>query len=453
MNYKVLLADDSSTIQKVIKITLANEPFDLIDCKNESELFAKLDSEKPTLVLLDFTLSEGKTGYELTKQILSKKPQTSVLMLFGTFDTVDEVALKNCGAKAKIIKPFDSTKFINLCRSLISEVEQGGQQIAFEKSVEPEIPAKIEVKDDSQWVVSAPKIVELQSSSTDKIPSALSSLESEVNDWGLAIPSKIDSSSGDEDLKLPPKIDSTTRNFEIVTEIQEIKLEIQSSGNGEETTLPASDDLEYPDIDAIRSQFSSIKLEDKPVEEKSTPKSKLVPLTELAPIPESAPVDEKTGEFQIVLDEGTTSEEDVRKLEEQISDEVEHAVVKKPAKVVEINIDENNLWGADEIERLNPTIKEAVAKIDEKLKGTTKTVAESISKSVVEEVKKDIVDLTIDSDFEARFKTLATPILESLVKEYCQKTLEKVAWEVIPDLAENLIKKEIERISQSVTEE
>jgi hypothetical protein len=40
--------------------------------------------------------------------------------------------------------------------------------------------------------------------------------------------------------------------------------------------------------------------------------------------------------------------------------------------------------------------------------------------------------------------------LEQMVQEYCKKTLEKVAWEVIPDLAENIIKKELQRISDSI---
>ena len=43
-----------------------------------------------------------------------------------------------------------------------------------------------------------------------------------------------------------------------------------------------------------------------------------------------------------------------------------------------------------------------------------------------------------------------TPMIEEKVKEFCSTEVEKVAWEVIPDLAENLITKEIKEISESI---
>ena len=34
---KILVADDSQTIQKVVAITLANEPFELVQAENEEQ--------------------------------------------------------------------------------------------------------------------------------------------------------------------------------------------------------------------------------------------------------------------------------------------------------------------------------------------------------------------------------------------------------------------------------
>src|SRR3954470_9465676 len=83
MNHKVLLADDSLTIQKVIKITLANQPYDITDCSSEDELFAKLPIVQPKLVFLDFNLSDKFTGYELTAKIKSLLPSAKILLLLG----------------------------------------------------------------------------------------------------------------------------------------------------------------------------------------------------------------------------------------------------------------------------------------------------------------------------------------------------------------------------------
>jgi hypothetical protein len=40
-------------------------------------------------------------------------------------------------------------------------------------------------------------------------------------------------------------------------------------------------------------------------------------------------------------------------------------------------------------------------------------------------------------------------VIEPLMGELVRKTIEEIAWEVIPDLAEAMIRAEIERITQS----
>jgi hypothetical protein len=44
-------------------------------------------------------------------------------------------------------------------------------------------------------------------------------------------------------------------------------------------------------------------------------------------------------------------------------------------------------------------------------------------------------------------------IVREVVAEYCRQGVDKVAWEVIPDLAENLIKKELQKLSDKVTKD
>ena len=42
MTSRVLIADDSLTIQKVIGITLASSGYDLVECLNEADLLKKI---------------------------------------------------------------------------------------------------------------------------------------------------------------------------------------------------------------------------------------------------------------------------------------------------------------------------------------------------------------------------------------------------------------------------
>ncbi len=90
MSSKILVADDSLTIQKVIGITLANSGYELTECTKEEDLISKVKSNQYDLVLLDFNLSEQKSGYELSLEIKKILPKAGLIIMLGTFDTVDE---------------------------------------------------------------------------------------------------------------------------------------------------------------------------------------------------------------------------------------------------------------------------------------------------------------------------------------------------------------------------
>lgn len=453
MTHKVLLADDSQTIQKVIKITLANEPYTLIDCKSEQDLLTNTQKEQPSLVLLDFSLSETQSGYELCKVIKKLSPDTSVLMMYGTFDTVDENALRNCGAKSKIIKPFDSTKFINLCRSLIEEV-QGATSGTTE---EVTLPKK---EEDVSWVLNAPKVESKKTEATAELPQVETKntnvLKNEIADWGMKVPGIIGESAPvttAEVIKFPPIIDSAP--------VSSPTPEKTVAKSEEETTLPKSDDLEYPDM--LSSSSSTLSLE---TNTPSSITSKLVPLDQLKPTSTSEiSFEEDTGSFELSLENGTTSEEDIRKLEEQIKDELEHVTPRKTTQEstsTPIN-DFNDLWAADEIESLNPTVKNVIKEIKAPIKEVVSEIPAKIETKVENPIISELESgfkpraamnvsssSEVESEIEKKLKAAMRPVLEEMVKEYCQKTLEKVAWEVIPDLAENLIKKELKKISDSI---
>src|SRR5262249_15514393 len=160
----------------------------------------------PKLVFLDFNLSEKYTGYELTSKIKSISPSTKVLLLLGTFDTVDDAAMEKCGASDKIVKPFDSNKFIAICKQLIETF--GEEEIKYPETKKEEKPVIQETPED-QWTVShsteqkfeAP-VKELDTSFPQQ-----NALMKEVSDWGMSVPGIInDQSAHDKMIDLPPVI-------------------------------------------------------------------------------------------------------------------------------------------------------------------------------------------------------------------------------------------------------
>ena len=90
MSTRILIVDDSTTIQKVISIMLASEPYELVQCYSEEELKSKYSDQKFNLVLLDFGFSSRKVGYELIREVHGMFPDCPILMMLGTFDNVDE---------------------------------------------------------------------------------------------------------------------------------------------------------------------------------------------------------------------------------------------------------------------------------------------------------------------------------------------------------------------------
>jgi DNA-binding response OmpR family regulator len=233
MNHKVLLADDSLTIQKVIKITLANQPYEIIDAGSEDELLKKLPEVKPKIVFLDFNLSDKHTGYELSSKIKEISPKTKVLLLLGTFDSVDDGSMVKCGASDKIIKPFDSNKFIAICRRL-SEEDAEEVEIKFPAPIveEPVAPRPDET---SQWEMKNTKKEELKvEPKLFDVKAHLNQLDEEVNNWGMSIPGVISGSpSLEKTIDLPPVMD--------LKKVSEKKAEVKTS-----------DSIKYPDTNVYK---------------------------------------------------------------------------------------------------------------------------------------------------------------------------------------------------------
>ncbi len=427
MNHSVLLADDSITIQKVIKITLANQPYDLTEASNEEELFKKLSQIKPRLVLLDFNLSEKYTGYELTTKIKELCPDSKVLMLLGTFDTVEEALMDKCGASDKIVKPFDSNKFIAICRQLIDSFDQA--EIPYpQKKNETIVASSIE----DQWTLTHSNEQKLTVPVTNQektLPEIKGPLAKEINDWGMSVPGIISHSNNDKHIELPPVIGGG--NISSLSSHKDQKMD--NSSIKREPLFPTSDDLDYPTI-----------------EEKNPPKSSLAP----SPIMTSKviSIDSLNDPGELEMQTYFEEESNVKMIEEQIQDEIK-----------------DNLWQADEFEDLK---REVSSKIDEVKFGFQPSRSDfdeslfrphddsaSITWNESEEIFPSKAEpLTVPSEPVFQGPSVDRREIEEMVKVYVKQYLdelflnkaEKVAWEVIPDLAENLIKQELSKISEKI---
>ncbi|MBI5561687.1 MAG: response regulator [Deltaproteobacteria bacterium] len=138
MPKKILLADDSMTIQKVISITLSSEDYDLTIVGDGNSAVAKAKAVKPDLILVDVAMP-GKNGYEVC-DIVKKDPElakTPVMLLAGTFEPLNKEEAARVKADDNIIKPFESTSFVEKVKALLARAEAAA---APKKVEEVELP-------------------------------------------------------------------------------------------------------------------------------------------------------------------------------------------------------------------------------------------------------------------------------------------------------------------------
>src|SRR5689334_17945049 len=113
----LLLADDSVAIQKVIDLTFTDEGMQVITTGDGRDALEKLNQSRPDVVLADVFMP-GMDGYELCKHIKQSEQfrGVPVMLLVGSFEPFDEAEARRAGADDVVTKPFQSI------RDLVSRV-------------------------------------------------------------------------------------------------------------------------------------------------------------------------------------------------------------------------------------------------------------------------------------------------------------------------------------------
>ena len=122
MAAKLLIADDSTTIQKVFERTFPPEEFTLSFANNGEEALTKARKDKPNAIIADINMP-AKNGFELCEE-LKRDPVlrgTPVLLLIGILDDFDEDEGRRVGADGFIIKPFESNAAISKVREALAK--------------------------------------------------------------------------------------------------------------------------------------------------------------------------------------------------------------------------------------------------------------------------------------------------------------------------------------------
>ncbi|HAH21588.1 MAG: hypothetical protein A2Y00_05700 [Omnitrophica WOR_2 bacterium GWF2_43_52] len=122
---RILIVDDEDDIRDILKLTLAEEDYEVIEACDGSEGLKAAQSKSPDLVILDYKMPyiDGReVCRRLKKDILLR--HLPVIMLTGKGDLMDKVEGIDAGADDYIVKPFEPKELLARIRMILRRTER-----------------------------------------------------------------------------------------------------------------------------------------------------------------------------------------------------------------------------------------------------------------------------------------------------------------------------------------
>jgi len=415
---KILLADDSVTIQKVVELTFSDEESRVITAGDGVTALERIRSDRPDIILSDVNMP-GMNGYELCQQVKTDSDLGSIPFLFlkGTFESFDEDKARQCGADGFMVKPFESQELIRKVKEL---VEKSGAAAP----PPPAAPAAGETSVQLQTLGQpSPAPSSLQLNQGDGAEGGVSPSTQEQAAEGAAFPPTLEidappsppaaTDAGDELFDLggeTPSPGGASRPEEQEDDLwSEVSLRdsasplLEDSGLEEETFWGVSDDEPADAGGRIQAPAGEDLLEE-------IGEPDILDLTDDA---------EMAQEFRPAQE--SEASPGVRALERESETE---APEEAPAAVPPVG----SPAAAEQASETEPPPEPAA------MAGKIPSQAES-----AEEMAKVI---------SVKIEEAVRDVLGPVISETAARVIEEVAWDVIPELAEAMIKSEIERITK-----
>ncbi len=371
---KLLLADDSATIQKVIDLTFADEGVQVVSVSSGREAIDRLLEIRPDVVLVDVFMP-SPNGYEVCEYVKTNEQlkHIPVMLLVGSFEPFDEAEARRVGADDILTKPFQSIRrLIDRVGALVSSPPAEKESPTLELP-HAEVAAEEERMDAHELEVTTADTLQLDADAAAELQaqaaSARASLPREENmETGVTDVRHDSQGAGVQHDSQIAGHDAHADHADVLLDLGEI-----------EAVGDASDDfvLELDDDDAA-------------------------PAYETTPVYQSAPSYEPPPAYEPASAYESSYEPAARAF-------VEPQVTESTPRESEIH---DSFADTQEISY-------TIAEPEPEVKSTASSVAQ-LSPEMIDAIARRAVELMSD------------------------KVIREIAWEVVPDLAELLIKKQLE---------
>ncbi len=405
MNAKLLLAEDSLTIQRVFEMTLRQSGISLTVVDNGEDAIRLAREISPDVVVADVSLP-GKDGFEVAEELRSPEAggTVPVLILAGTLSPFDEERFKKCGANGVLFKPFESRELIEKVESLLRSREEPAPAPGDEEQAPPSAEEPWDFSD---------VLNEMEEEAQVSVSRA-----DEAEDRGVATAAAVE----------PAGSTLSLDDFDV-------SLEDIEGGSEKEAVLPEAEPPRQEEQDGVappgereEEMCQTEEYFEAPVFDDSPPA-----VTDLTPALEA--VEDPDG-FDLLEGIEASEIETPEPALEAVEDPDGFDLLEE-IEASEIETSEPALQAEETVP--SPSVAEGLPwekEFRERFSARAQEIFEKVAAESVEKVMWEVV--------------------ENLTKEFTGKireSVEAVAWEVIPATAETLIREEIARIREQAGKE
>jgi CheY-like chemotaxis protein len=152
VTHKLLLADDSVTIQRVVELTFSGEDVQVITVGDGEQAIARIPIERPDIVLADIGMPK-RSGYDVAAFVKGRPDlcHIPVLLLAGAFEPVDDARAQQVKCDGVLVKPFEPQQVVSRVRELVDGARERVAHVVPMPSPQPESPRKSESKLDDYF--------------------------------------------------------------------------------------------------------------------------------------------------------------------------------------------------------------------------------------------------------------------------------------------------------------
>ena len=458
MPVKILLADKSITIQKVVEMLFSGRDYEVMCVSDGETALSEAERAAPDVVLVDVDLPRVD-GYSFADRLrnIPSLAQTPVILMMSRDDVYDSVKGKQSGILDNIAKPFESQELIGKVKKAIAGAapSRPAESAAPQPAATPRPAAPI-----------SPPAAER--------PAAKPKPAAPTDIFGI-----IDEAPSLEDLKHAAAPVEEESIYEVEPEVEEVEaplareissaLPIGAKAVEEMRAGMGLADKQEEEVEAEIVTFESFDLA-MGAAEQETPRA-LQPEVSAAPRTEPPPVQPP----QI-------SEDMLKRLvDEAVAKRVKESLEKTPPQPQSAGLSASDVWSIAD-EAISKMAKDLFATMppvqppqisDDKLKGMVEETVARMAREAIgnrpaaqpialpEKELRSMAEETITKMARDLFKDMPPVIpkisdetvrrgiedaIWKIAHEVAKEVIEQVAWEVIPRLAENLINQEIERL-------